>query len=201
MTLEERVRCNGFAKRLALAGAALPIPVKVESTEKEDDDTGMEIMRAEVIVEDEMPASAAKEAAAAAQRDPPETRAAPSASNSTMEEQDLDLILNVEDHDHLDFEPEEDILDDTVEVNSFNKLFSLRPDFRMGRISRLQGRSEDGGCHNITHHKETNFITTRKTLFINEFTTIIIYLYYLYFISRTSCPQISIVILNDRIVC
>ena len=173
MTLEERVRYNGFAKRLALAGAELPIQVKVESTEKEDDDTGMEIMRAEVIVEDEMPASAAKEAAAAAQRDPPETRAAPSASNSTMEEQDLDLILNVEDHDHLDFEPEEDILDDTVEVNSFNKLFSLRSDFRMGRISRLQG-SEDGGCHNITHHKETNFITMRKTLFINEFTTIII---------------------------
>ena len=101
--------CHGFAKRLALAGAEMSTPIKAEPTEKGASE--VEIMREEVIIDDELPVSAAKEAATA-QANLPEAR--PSVSNSTMGEQDLDLILNVEDHD-LDFEPEEGILDDTVE--------------------------------------------------------------------------------------
>ena len=197
LTLEEG---HNLAKKLATAGAWLPTPVKTEPTEVEDE-SGMEIMRAEVIEDEEMCNSAEKEAKSA-EADPPETRAAAEANNSTLAEQDLDLILNVEDHD-LDFEPEEAILDNTVEVKTFNKLFSLRPDFRTRRrrIPKHQG-SETSGCTNKrTHTSETDFIKMQK-LSIYDFNPILIYyLYYLYHIGRAVCPQISIVIINDFIVC
>ena len=56
------------------------------------------------------------------------------------------LIINAEEHDKLDFEPEEvdeKILDDTVDakVHLFNALLNLRKDFRT-RTPRI-GRSED----------------------------------------------------------
>ena len=200
VTLEERARNHNNAKRLATAGAWLPTPVKTEPTEEED--PGTEVVRAEIVIDDEMPASAATDEANTAQATPPETRASSRPSNSSLGEQDLDLILNVQDHDQLDFEPEEGILDDTIEVKCVNKFLSLRPDFRTDRrgTTRLPRRDEEIGCLNITSQRTTNFIN-QKSIFINEITTIIIYLYYLYYISRTSRPQISIVISYERIVC
>ena len=202
VTLEERARSHNFAKRLALQGAMLSTPVKAEPISQEVDETGMEIMRAEVIEDTEMPASAGKDVGRS-QVDPPETRAASSSNNSTLGEQDLDLILNVQDHDQLDFEPEEGILDNTVEVKRLNHFFSLRPDFRMIRrkTTRLLRRNESIGCHNITSQNEINFMQAKMSLFIQEIITIYINLYYLYNISRISYPQISTVILFDAIVC
>ena len=159
-------------------------------------------MRAEVIEDGEMPALA-EEAPEDRQAEPPAPRSSVTSTNSTLGEQELDLILNVEDHD-LDFEPEEGILDNTTEVKMFNQFFSLRPDFRTRRrgTSKLLRRSDADGCLNIELSRGKNFIKRRKLLFINEITTIIYsYLYYLYHISRAFSPQISIVILYDRIVC
>ena len=93
----------------------------------------MEIMREVVVIEEEEMTASAEKDTKGPQADLPDPRAQSNTNNSTMGEQDLDLILNVEDHDQLDYEPEEGILDNTMEVKLFNQLFSLRPDFRMRR--------------------------------------------------------------------
>ena len=162
----------------------------------------MEIMREVVVIEEEEMTASAEKDTRGPQVDLHDPRAQANTNNSTMGEQDLDLILNVEEHDQLDFEPEEGILDNTMEVKLFNPLFSLRPDFRTRRrrIPGLPG-SKDLGCLNTKPKSHPDFIKMQN-LFINEFNTILIYyLYYLYHVSRAFCPQISFVMSNDLIVC
>ena len=91
---------------------------------------------------------------------PPVAVAAVSACSSTLGEQDLDLILQVEDH-NLDLELEEDILDNTTKINSLNKCFSLRNTFRTRRTSKPR-RNEGCGCCNIKSHNSNDFMKANK---------------------------------------
>ena len=198
------LQCMMEARKLARAGAMMSR--SDTETETETDDSGMEIMRAEVIEEEHWSAAEGSVSLDTTREEPPSlvsvensANGANSVNNSTMAEEDLDLILQVEEHDKLDFEPDEAVLDTTTEVNCVNQCFSLRKPFRMIR-TRSPRRNEENGCHNKFPSDQTKCIYDLFQ-FYNLYSTLIYYLYYLYYIGRTIAPQISNSCIMSIIVC
>ena len=197
------LQCMMEARKLARAGAMMPR--SDTETETETDDSGMEIMRAEVIEEENWSAAEGSMSLDTTREEPPSlvsvensANAANSVNNSTMAEEDLDLILQVEEHDKLDFEPDEAVLDTTTEVNCINHCLSLRKPFRTTRTRSPRRRNEEFGCHNTFPSDQRKRI---YDLFYNLYSTLIYYLYYLYHIGRTIVPQISNSCFMSIIVC
>ena len=197
-------QCMMEARKLARAGAMLP---SCSETETETDDSGMEIMRAEVIEEENWSAAERSvslnntrdEPPSLISVDDPADNPASAANNSTMAEEDLDLILQVEEHDKLDFEPDEAVLDTTTEVNCNNQCFSLRKPFRTKR-TRCPRRNEETGCNNILPSARMKCFHDPNQFYI-LYSNLIYYLYYLYYIGRTIVPQISNACIMSIIVC
>ena len=126
-----------------------------------------------------------------------------SLANASIAEQDLDLILQVEDHDKLDFEPDEGVLDNTTEVHNTLKCFRLRDAFRTRGTrnpTTTRGRNEDLGCYNKLLQSRADMIHD-LTQFYTLYSTLIYYIYYLYQIGRAIVPQISNACTMSIIVC